>query len=55
MDVREYKYLSVLDYWLVKMSTKGDENRTKVGFYNAPKYSFKAGANGDFKIVICDA
>ncbi len=39
LDVREDKYLSVLDYWLVKMSLKGDENRTKVGFNNAPKYS----------------
>jgi len=55
MEAREYTYLSVLDNWLVKMSRKGDENRTKVGFNNAPKYNFKAGASGDFKIVICDA
>jgi hypothetical protein len=55
LDVREYKYLPVLDYWLVKMCLKGDENNTEVGFYNAPKYSYKAGRNGNFKIVICDA
>jgi len=52
MDVSEDKYLSVLDYWLVKMSLKGDENRRKVGFYNAPKYSYKAGKNGNFKTII---
>jgi hypothetical protein len=31
MDVSEYKYLSVLDYRLVKMCLKGDENNTNVG------------------------
>jgi len=52
IDVSEDKYLSVLDYWLVKMRLKGDENRRKVGFYNAPKYSYKAGKNGNFKTII---
>ena len=31
MDVSEYKYLFLLDYRLVKMCLKGDENKTNVG------------------------